>query len=78
MLRMVASDDPQSLKFWTSPSRLKKVTSSLMDMWAFQDLANVDVIPFNEFDKPGTHFCNISHECIIYHIVSISGKDAKE
>ena len=31
-------------------------------MWAFQDLANVDVIPFNEFDEPGTRFCDIYQE----------------
>ena len=76
---MVAAGENQACNISYLPSKLrKKAKSSLIDMWANEKLVLIDVIPFNEFNAPGTRLLDRFQDCISFDIILISGKNAKE
>ena len=76
---IVAAGENQACNVSYLPSKLsKKAKSPLIDMWANEKLVSIDVIPFNEFNAPGTHLLDRFQEHISFDIVLISGKNAKE
>ena len=72
--RMVVDDD----FMWYHPSKLKKLSSPLIDMWTNRENIGVNIYPYNEFNALGSYLLDRFPECIIKDMVLIQGKNAKE
>ena len=71
---MVVDDD----FMWYHPSKLKKLSSPLVDMWTNRENVGVNIFPFNDHNAPGSWLLDWFSDCIFKDVVLIQGKDAKE
>ena len=71
---MVVDDD----FMWYHPSKLKKLSSPLVDMWTNCENVGVNIFPFNDHNALGSHLLDRFPECIFKNVVLIQGKNAKE
>ena len=72
--RMIVDDN----FMWYHPSKLKKLSSPLVDMWTNHENVGVNIYPYNDYNAPGSCLLDQFPECIIKDIVLIQGKDAKK
>ena len=63
---------------WYHPSKLKKLSSPLVDMWTNRENVGVNIFPFNDHNALGSWLLDWFPECIYKDVVLIQGKDAKE
>ena len=73
-----SGDSELARSIWCHPSKFKKLTSPLVDWWTNRHLVEIDVVPFNEFNAPGTRLRDLFPEHIVNDVVLIKGKNAKE
>ena len=72
--RMIVDDD----FMWYHPSKLKKLSFPLVDMWTNRENVGVNIYPYNNFNALGSHLLDRFPECIVKDIILIQGKNAKE
>ena len=63
---------------WYHPSKLKKLSSPLVDMWTNRENIGVNIYPYNGYNALGSCLLDRFPECIIKDVVLIQGKNAKE
>ena len=70
---MIVDDD----FMWYYPSKLKKLSFPLIDMWTNRENIGVNIYSYNDYNAPDFWLLDQFPECIIKDIVLIQGKNVK-
>ena len=66
---MIVDDD----FMWYHPSKLKKLSFSLIDMWTNRENVGINIYPYNDYNTLGLCLLDWFPKCIIKDIVLIQG-----